>query len=305
MADGLLDQAKRKADVLKDALDAATPGVNSVREALKQLGITSDETLKKTATDAKVAYDVLRDSGTASARELTEAFKKSGDAAIAANKGIAPSWVQAEAAMRGYEVAVDSAGKATLKLKGATDDTAGSHSRAANAVDQHRTALERLNAEREREIAAMEKANELATRELQLQEAQRNAGTIKGVDVVPSFESQAQADAWLAKKKEQYTKDNPFTTNSNGALGNMGMDLMMSEWRAEVEAMELRNTMKGNGNAPTSSKTPLESMASRQVSTFNLQINGQPYGSVNTDPAGSATMSQFLGEIARQKGASA
>lgn len=164
IADGLLDQAKQKADSLKDALDAAKPGINSVREALKQLGITSDETLKKTAEDAKSAYDVLRDSGTASARELTEAFKKSGDAAIAANKGIAPSWVQAEAAMRGYEVAVDSAGKATLKLKSATDDAAGSHSRAANAVDQHRTALERLNAEREREIAAIEKANELASR---------------------------------------------------------------------------------------------------------------------------------------------
>ena len=38
---------------------------------------------------------------------------------------------------------------------------------------------------------------------------------------------------------------------------------------------------------------------------LRVQINGQPYGSVNTDPAGSATMSQFLGEIARQKGASA
>jgi ElaB/YqjD/DUF883 family membrane-anchored ribosome-binding protein len=147
LADGLLDQAKKKADALKDALDAATPGINSVREAFKQLGITSDETLKKTAADAKAAYDVLRDSGTASAREMGEAFKKSADAAIAANKGIAPAWVQAEAAMRGYEVAVDSAGRATLRLKGSVDDSAGSHSRAANAIDQHRTALERLNAE--------------------------------------------------------------------------------------------------------------------------------------------------------------
>jgi hypothetical protein len=201
LADGLLDQAKKKADALKDALDAATPGINSVREAFKQLGITSDETLKKTAADAKAAYDVLRDSGTASAREMGEAFKKSADAAIAANKGIAPAWVQAEAAMRGYEVAVDSAGRATLRLKGSVDDSAGSHSRAANAIDQHRTALERLNAEREREIASQEKANELATRELQLMEAKRNAGTIRGVDAVPAFESKAQADAWLAKCK--------------------------------------------------------------------------------------------------------
>ncbi|TYK76463.1 tape measure protein [Comamonas sp. Z1] len=303
LADGLLDQAKKKADVLKDALDAATPGINSVREAFKQLGITSDETLKKTAADAKAAYDVLRDSGTASAREMGEAFKKSADAAIAANKGIAPAWVQAEAAMRGYEVAVDSAGRATLRLKGSVDDSAGSHSRAANAIDQHRTALERLNAEREREIAAQEKANELATRELQLQDAKRRAGTIQSLDAVPSFESQAQADAWLQEKQRQYQRDNPFTTNSNGALGNMGMDLLMSEWRAEVDAMTLRNTMKGIGNAETSSKTPLEAMASRQISTINLQLNGQPYGQVNTDPAGAASLNQFLGELSRQKGA--
>lgn len=304
LADGLLDQAKKKAEALKDALDAATPGINSVREAFKQLGITSDETLKKTAADAKAAYDVLRDSGTASAREMGEAFKKSADAAIAANKGIAPAWVQAEAAMRGYEVAVDSAGRATLRLKGSVDDSAGSHSRAANAIDQHRTALERLNAEREREIAAQEKSNELATRELQLQDAKRRAGTIQSLDAVPSFESQAQADAWLQEKQRQYQRDNPFTTNSNGALGNMGMDLLMSEWRAEVDAMTLRNTMKGNGNAETSSKTPLEAIASRQISTINLQLNGQPYGQVNTDPAGAASLNQFLGELSRQKGAS-
>lgn len=304
LADGLLDQAKKKADALKDALDAATPGINSVREAFKQLGITSDETLKKTAADAKAAYDVLRDSGTASAREMGEAFKKSADAAIAANKGIAPAWVQAEAAMRGYEVAVDSAGRATLRLKGSVDDSAGSHNRAANAIDLHRTALERLNAEREREIAAQEKANELATRELQLQDAKRRAGTIQSLDAVPSFESQAQADAWLQEKQRQYQRDNPFTTNSNGALGNMGMDLLMSEWRAEVDAMTLRNTMKGNGNAETSSKTPLEAMASRQISTINLQLNGQPYGQVNTDPAGAASLNQFLAELCRQKGAS-
>ena len=304
LADGLLDQAKKKADALKDALDAATPGINSVREAFKQLGITSDETLKKTAADAKAAYDVLRDSGTASAREMGEAFKKSADAAITANKGIAPAWVQAEAAMRGYEVAVDSAGQATLRLKGSVDNSAGSHSRAANAIDQHRTALERLNAEREREIASQEKANELATRELQLMEAKRNAGTIRGADAVPAFESKAQADAWLAKWKEQYVRDNPFSTQSGGQLGNFMHDMTMFEWNREVDAMELRNTMKGNGNAENSSKTPLEAMASRQISTINLQLNGQPYGQVNTDPSGAASLHQYLTELGRQKGAS-
>ncbi len=53
ITDGLLDQARDKAVALKDALDQATPGINSVREALKQLGVTSEAELKKTAADAK------------------------------------------------------------------------------------------------------------------------------------------------------------------------------------------------------------------------------------------------------------
>ena len=81
--------------------------------------------------------------------------------------------------------------------------------------------------------------------------------------------------------------------------------MTMFEWNKEVDAMELRNTMKGNGNAETSTKTPLEAMASRQVSTVNLQINGQPYGAVNTDPAGAASINQWVSDLARQKGASA
>lgn len=307
VADGLLDQAKQKADAFKDALDAAKPGINSVREAFKQLGITSDETLKKTAADAKAAYDVLRDSGTASARELGEAFKKSADSAIAANAGIVPSWVQAEAAIRGYEVAVDSAGKATLKLKGSVDSTSDSHQRAAGAIDQHRTALERLNAEREREIAAQEKSNELATRELQLQEAKRNAGTIKNADAVPSFETQAQADAWWKEWQAQYQRDNPFTTNSGGQLGNFMHDMTKFEFDREVDAMKLRNAMKGNGNAETSSQTPLESMRSGATYVSNITLPGAaaPTQVRYADAQSMQANEALLRQLAAAKGASA
>ena len=168
VADGLLDQAKQKADALKDALDAATPGINSVREAMKQLGITSDESLKKTAATAKEAYDTLTASGTASARELGEGFKKAAEAAIAANNGVAPAWVTASAAMRGFDLEVDKAGKSTLRLKDATDKAADAHGRAARATRDQMTELERLNAVREREIAAQEKANQLKEREIEL-----------------------------------------------------------------------------------------------------------------------------------------
>lgn len=168
IADGLLDQAKEKAEALGDALDKATPGINSLREAMAQLGITSDESLRKTAATAKEAYDTLSSSGLASARELSEGFKKAAEAAIAANNGVAPSWVAAAAAMRGFEVEVDRAGKSTLRLRDATDSAADAHGRAARATRDQATELERLNAQKEREIAAQEKANQLKEREIEL-----------------------------------------------------------------------------------------------------------------------------------------
>ena len=301
IADGLLDQAKDKANALKDALDKATPGINSVREAMKQLGITSDEELKKVAASAKDAYDTLTASGTASARELAEAFKKSADAAIAANNGIAPSWVQGQAAVRGYRVEVDAAGKATLVSADAVHKAGRAHDQTAKSVDTHRSALERLNAEKEREIAAQEKANDLATRALKLEEAKRAAGTITNADAVPSFESNEQANAWLAEWEKQYAKKNPFSTRSAGSLGSFQRQTTLAEWQAEVDAMALRNTMKGNGNASQSSQTPLESMRSGQTITINLQQNGRGYGQLRTDAAGAATLQAFLRDLERGK----
>lgn len=120
LADGLLDQATAKARELKNALDDAVPGINSVEEALRKLGVTSDASLKQTADSAKQAYDTLTQSGQASARELQAAFAKAAQAAIAANNGVAPSWVEAQAAVRGYSVETDKAGQSVIKL---ADDT--------------------------------------------------------------------------------------------------------------------------------------------------------------------------------------
>ncbi len=118
VTDGLLDQATAKAKELTAAIEAAKPGIQSLAEAMKQLGITSDESLRKTAATSKEAYDAMRESGKASARELGAGFAKAAQDAIDANKGIAPSWVEAQAAGKGYELVVDSAGKTTVKAMG-------------------------------------------------------------------------------------------------------------------------------------------------------------------------------------------
>lgn len=115
VADGLLDQIKAKAEAVKDALDKAVPGVTSLREAMKQLGVVSDESLRNTAATSKQAYDAMATSGKASARELSDGFRRAAEEAIAANNGIAPSWVTAQAGVRGFKLEADGAGKTILR----------------------------------------------------------------------------------------------------------------------------------------------------------------------------------------------
>lgn len=135
VADGLLKQAEQQARDLKAALDSAAPGVTSLQEAMKNLGVTSDAEFKRIANDSKGAFDAMRDSGTASAREMAAGFKRAADDAIAANNGIAPSWVKAQASARGYKVEVDEAGKATLtSMKNAEKATNAVGDAARNAA---------------------------------------------------------------------------------------------------------------------------------------------------------------------------
>ena len=115
VADGLLEQAAEKARALKTALADAKPGIQDVAEAMRKLGVVTDEALKKTATESKAAYDFMVKAGTSSAREVSAGFVKAANDAIAANNGIAPAWVLSQAAVRGFEVAVDSAGKVIVK----------------------------------------------------------------------------------------------------------------------------------------------------------------------------------------------
>lgn len=118
VANGFLEQAAKKADELKAAMDAATPGINSAAEAFKELGITSDKELKQTAATAKEAFDAIKASGTASPREISEAWKAMAEASIAANDGVADASITSGAAAQGFAIEVDKAGKASVKALG-------------------------------------------------------------------------------------------------------------------------------------------------------------------------------------------
>ncbi|WP_028995188.1 tape measure protein [Azonexus hydrophilus] len=126
------DAMGRLADAAESArqrIEGIVPGIQSVEEAFRSLGIVSDAELKRQADSAKVAYEKIKTSGIASAREIQEAFSKYAERAIDANAGVVADSLRVEAAMAGVKLKVAEAGEASTKA-------AKQHSGLANSLGQ-------------------------------------------------------------------------------------------------------------------------------------------------------------------------
>ena len=108
LADGI--QAAR------DKLDGMTPGINSVAEAFKALGLISREQSAQMAATYGQAFSLLESSGQATAAQLQEAFRKYATSAIAANLGVSNGYLDAKAAALGLSLQVDNTGKTSIDV---------------------------------------------------------------------------------------------------------------------------------------------------------------------------------------------
>ena len=198
IADGLLDQAKKQSEELSDALDAATPGINSVREAFKSLGIESDAALKEKAKTAKEAYDAIKSSGTASAREINESWKAMAEASIKANDGVADATVKAQASAHGFAIETDAAGKSVVKsLSEAKGAAKGVGDALGAAGEEGRDALGKIDYSAKMagksldELEKISRKNWDAQRDLSDQAAESNAAANEA------------SNAWVKQQQEQ------------------------------------------------------------------------------------------------------
>lgn len=287
LADGLLTQAKQKAEQLKEAMEDVTPGIQSVREAMKSLGITTDATLRNTASSAKEAYDVMKASGLSSARELGEAFRKSAEAAIVANQGIAPEWVKAEAAARGYRIEVDSAGKSHLELVNKAgpglDRLARGWQVSREAIQAHEDAMDKLlmkytmtadYTERqikllEREAAAAEKAAEAYRKKWNMDKEGYSLNTAG--ERINQGETQQQVDEDVTRRYGQNNVDNPdaqrarqlavllgMIADQGGQIRDPGTSQNIADMRRELQELEVKllNTAPAKAEGGTTTTAP-------------------------------------------------
>lgn len=291
---------------------AAAEATAQIEAAFSRLGVTSTAVLKEQAVNAQRDYDIIKVAGTSTAQDIAAAFKVAAEKAIAANNGIAPSWVQAQAAARGYVLEVDAAGKTTVKsMKEAEAATKAVGAAAKSTADNYKllgehaeqaSAQVRKLAEAGQMLAAAEQLRQdIRNKELEASKFM-NRGSMNPVDAVPTFNSREEADAWLAETKKQYQRDNPFTTKSSGALGNAGMDLTMAEWRAEVDALAKRDAMKNSGAGPGRDTSSTQSPnAGTSTTTVNITVEGTTR-SINTDAQGAATLQELVRQLAQAKG---
>lgn len=300
VANGLLDQATKKASELRDALDGATPGINSVREAMKQLGVVSDQTFTDAAAKSREAYEILRASGTASVRELADGFKKYATDAIAANKGVASEALKSEAAMRGIELQVDSTGKSIVRAMDGGSQSVRTFSAAAGQslkeIEAIAAALDAVNARYNQSKADLagkySRPGEGPNRSVLTKD------NMQGVDNTGLFSLQQKNSSGTLTAGDLATAQaayNAAATNldvyqKNWSVfsleGARSTEAAFNEARAILERVKGLSGQSGNGSSGSTSATVVSSK------TVNVKItlpNGQ-IQSVPTTEDGSAAL---------------
>jgi len=333
IASGSLDAAGRKLqEITKAQLAAAGAAKDAAQstalleQAYKDLGMTTNKDLQDMASNAKAAFDRLEADGKQPPMRIAEAWKNMADKVIAANGGIAPEWLKTQAAVKGFEVAVDDAGKAVVNTDRATaravSSMVGGMGRvrdAADGVQESMRGIERASgraAHAAREWGQGGPRNFVEERNAGVQGSQgimhQNTGPLS---LVPQFQTRQELDAWWKQWQNQYAQDNPFSVRSSGALGNYQYDLTQfavnqagraidlqqaaANARPKQEAERKVSVPSSGARAPAPVAAPAAA-APQSVITHRHEvvIGGRQYN-VGTDAAGSSEMQQLMAALER------
>ena len=333
IASGNVDAAARKLQEIVKAQRAAAgtaedaaKSTSLLEQAYKDLGMTTNEDLQRMATQARAAFDQLEKDGQQPPMRIAEAWKVMADKVIAANGGIAPEWLKTQAAVKGFEIAVDDAGKAVVNTDRATaravSSMVGGMGRvrdAADGVQESMRGIERASgraAHAAREWGQGGPRNFVEERNAGVNGSQgimrQNTGPLS---LVPQFQTRQELDAWWKQWQNQYAQDNPFSVKSSGALGNYQYDLTQfavtqagraidlqqaaANARPKQEAERKVSVPSSVPRAPAPVAAPAAA-APQSVITHRHEvvIGGRQYN-VGTDAAGSSEMQQLMAALER------
>ena len=276
-----LNQALRG---MKGSAQDAAKAAQDIQDAFRQMGIVSSAALRDQATLSQGLYEKIKESGLATAEDLSKAFKKAAEDAIAANKGIAPAWVIAEAGVRGYKIAVDEAGRATLEAANKGTDGLGRLAtgwrESAEAIRAHEDAMDRIlmkhklsadYTERqiallEREAAAAEKAAEAYRKKWNMDKEGYSLNTAG--ERINQGETQEQIDEDVKRRYGEENVNNPdaqrarqlavllsMMSQLGGQVRDPATSKQIADMRRELQELEFKLLNNGGVDKP---KDPAE-----------------------------------------------
>lgn len=206
------------------SIEATTPGIQSLQEALRQLGVRPQADLDALARKAREAFEYIRSSGGASAREMADAWRVMAETQIAASGGVASAALQAQAAQHGFVVQVDQTGKAVIKTM--AEATAATMRLGAAAKQSGQDAAQGAQQAAEATAGVGQGADEVA------QAHQRAGQVITGTWLSAAaqasrYRDEAAAYAWELEGQWQ----------SLGAEVIMGWDRYLSAQRVHIQTL--------------------------------------------------------------------
>lgn len=294
-----IDRAQQQ---LSKSGEKAAEAAALIDQAYKNLGLSSNTALKEAADAARQSFETLAKDGTQPPQRIAEAWQVMAERVIAANAGVAPSWLKTEAAVKGYEIAVDKAGKAVVSTERATARAAGRMEsdfdkvgRAADRAGQRIQGMRRAANSQEGGPGQSFGSPNIAQR----------GSTNPIQNLVPVFQTEAELDAWWKEWQRQYKEQNPFDVKSRGQLGNYQYavtQFAMEGARKQIKLQQASNAAKPQPPAAQATQSaPQTNTAQQMVQTHRheISIGGRELGAIQTDAAGSSVLQSLMGELER------
>lgn len=294
-----IDRIQRR---LAGSAEAAAESAALIDQAYADLGLETPKELQRLADQASAAFKRLEKDGTQPPQRIAQAWQVMAERTIAANGGIAPAWLKTEAAVKGYEIALDRAGKAVVSTERATARAAGrmvsdfdkvgrAADRAGQRIHNMRRAADSPDGEGAKPFGSPNIAERGTTNPIQ--------------NLVPAnIQTEAELDAWWQEWQRQYKEQNPFDVKSRGQLGNYQMAVTRFAMEGARKQIQMQQAVKAAGQPAQTAVAPMPEVSTAQqlvtqVHRHEISIGGRDMGAIQTDAAGSDVLQSLLGELER------
>lgn len=296
--------------------------ISEVEKAYKLLGITSREEANKMADSQLKAFNVMMNSGTASAENIKQALINMADKIYASGDAAKIAWYEAQLSANGLQSSVDSLGKASVKTMDDLSDSVDRVGRTArgSAADGFRELGRIAREEAKTSLQEWEDAMAKISAERKAKDASNNRGLSDlqgGIDqmaedyynrLVAAGMNASQARDKADKAKYSLAVE---TTNSLKGGSTTGLNTTKQEMEKTLAYWENKKSsnagggsisMGGNSKAPVISapqinnNTPNISTSNPKTVNYKIDFGGKSLELLG-DPSQQNLMNDFLTEL--------